>query len=198
MTMPEDLVELGRVVAAYGVRGLIKVQPHSSDAEALLAAKTWWLRAPLPPGRLGALPVAVPYQVVSSRAHADTVVAQLENLSDRNLAEALKAHTVWIPRSEFPAAGEDEYYWIDLVGCRLFGEHEGGPLLIGIVANVIDNGAHAVLQVQRHTEDERGELVPVLTEKGKIKEVLVPFVAAHVHTVDLPHKRLESNWPVEF
>ncbi|NYT81720.1 ribosome maturation factor RimM [Alcaligenaceae bacterium] len=198
MTMPEDLVELGRIVAAYGVRGLIKVQPHSADAEALLAAKTWWLRAPLPVGRQGALPLAKPYQVVSARPHADTVVAQLESLSDRNLAEALKGHTVWVPRSEFPAAEDDEFYWIDLVGCQLFGEHEGDPRLIGVVTGIIDNGAHAVLQVECRVQSDQGELVPVLTEKGKIREVLVPFVAAHVHTVDLQRKRLESNWPVEF
>lgn len=198
MIMPEDLVELGRIVAAYGVKGLVKIQPHSPDAEALLTAKTWWLRAPLPVGRQGALPLAKPYRVVSSRPHADTVVAQLEGLSDRTLAEALKAHTIWIPRSEFPAADDDEYYWVDLVGCHLFGEHEGESRLIGVVTAVTDNGAHAVLQVARHAQDAQGQLTPVLTDKGKIMEVLVPFVAAHVHTVDLPRKRLESNWPVEF
>jgi 16S rRNA processing protein RimM len=196
--VPEDLVEVGRIVAAYGVRGLIKVQPHSADAGALLAASIWWLRAPLPVGSSGALPLAVAHRVVSARPHSDTVAAQLENLTDRDVAERLKGHTVWTPRSDFPATEDGEYYWIDLVGCEVFGEHEGGPELIGLVTSVVDNGAHAVLQVGRHTRDSQGALLPVLNEKGKIREVLIPFVEAHVHTVDLQRKRLESNWPVEF
>src|SRR5690606_35135137 len=166
--IPEDLVEVGRVAAAYGVRGLIKVQPHSADARALLEATTWWLRAPLPPGSTGALPLPSPRIVVSARDHSDTVVAQPEDLSAPDVAERLKGHTIWAPRSEFPAAEEDEYYWVDLIGCEVFGEHEGSPQLIGLVMNVVDNGAHAVLQVGRHTRGPQGELVPVLNDKGKM------------------------------
>src|SRR3546814_10601219 len=69
--------------------------------------------------------------------------------------------------------------------------------LIGQVLDVIDNGAHAVLRVARAELDAEGNLVFLQTDKGKSIEVLVPFVAAHVHTVDLAEQRLDSNWPVE-
>ncbi|TEA77335.1 ribosome maturation factor RimM [Allopusillimonas ginsengisoli] len=194
---PADLVELGRIVSAYGVRGWVKVQPHSPGGEALLSGDIWWLRAPVPPGSTGALPLARPMRVTASRPQGATVVAQLDANTDRDVAEAFKAYTVWVSRADFPSSDEDEYYWIDLIGCSVFGEHEGQPALIGIVQDVVDNGAHGILRVVRHKADDSGVLQPLLSAKGRPLEELVPFVAAHVHTVDLSNKRLYSNWPVD-
>jgi len=54
-----------------------------------------------------------------------------------------------------------------------------------------------VLRVGRAVQGAQGVLIPLLNARGKPVEVLVPFVRAHVHTVDIAHKRLESNWPAE-
>jgi 16S rRNA processing protein RimM len=197
--VPADLVELGRIVSAYGVRGWIKIQPHSAQSEVLLSAAQWWLEAPAPPkGATGALPRAAPARVVAARPQGSSVVAQLEPVLDRDQAMALKGYAVSVPRSSFPSIADDEYYWIDLVGCLLFGEHDGAPTLIGTVTEVIDNGAHGVLRIARGTASEQGEVMPLLDARDRPLEVLVPFVEAHVHTVDLANKRLDSNWPVEF
>lgn len=185
-------------MSAYGVRGWVKVQPHSSDAHTLLAADVWWLQAPVPPGKTGALSSPRPARVLASRPQGATVVAQLDSVPDRDCAKTMKAHTVWVSREKFPAADDDEFYWVDLIGCLLFGEHEGQPALIGQVVEVIDNGAHGILRVARATQDTAGELTFVQSDKGRVEDVLVPFVRAHVHTVDLANKRLDSNWPVEF
>ena len=195
---PADLVELGRIVSAYGVRGWVKVQPHSSNSQVLLKSKTWWLQAPVPKIGLGALSLPYSVGVVACRPQGATVVAQLDAVAHRDQAEALKGHTVWVPRADFPPADDNEYYWVDLIGCRLFGDHDGQAALIGQVVDVVDNGAHAVLRVARATFDNEDNLVLLQTPRGKPIEVLVPFVAAHVHTVDLAAKRLDSNWPVEF
>ncbi len=195
--VPDDLVELGRIVSAYGVKGWVKIQPHSARAEVLLKAKRWWLQAPVPPGNTGALSRPFAASVFAARPHSATVVAQLDIVPDRDRAEALKGHTVWVPRTEFPAADDDEYYWVDLIDCQLWGELDGEPALIGKVIEVIDNGAHAILRVARASLDEHGVLTPLLNEKGRSVDVLVPFVSAHVHTVDIANKRLDSNWPVE-
>jgi 16S rRNA processing protein RimM len=195
---PADLVELGRIVSAYGVRGWVKIQPHSANSQVLLAAKTWWLKAPVAPGSTVAAKPAFKAGVKNCRPQGATVVAELDCVPDRDRAEAMKGHTVWVPRVDFPAADDDEYYWVDLIGCRLFGESDGRSALIGMVLDVVDNGAHAVLRVGRVVQDEHGKDAPILNDKGKQLEVLIPFVAAHVHTVDITNKRLDSNWPVEF
>jgi 16S rRNA processing protein RimM len=196
--VPTDLIELGRIVSAYGVRGWVKIQPHAAGSQVLSQAPVWWLKAPQPLAGSGALPVAVAFPVQQARVHGATVVGQLQGVPNRSAAEGLKAYTVWVPRSQFPAPEADEYYWVDLIGCRLYGLENDQQVLIGVVASVSDNGAHAVLLVDRATEANNGELVPVLAASGKPATVLVPFVQAHVHTVDLPNRLLISNWPADF
>ncbi|WP_397475452.1 ribosome maturation factor RimM [Pusillimonas sp.] len=197
---PQDIIELGRIVSAYGVQGWVKIQPHSSQAEVLLQTKDWWLKAPVPlVGGAGAFAPARLTKVSASRLHGATVVARLDASPDRNAAEALKGHTIWVSRSQFPAAEDDEYYWADLIGCRLYGQAEdGSPVLIGQVQNVSDNGAHALLHVARGHLDADGQITLLQNQKGRHIEVLVPFVEAHVHTVDIAGRRLDSDWPADF
>ncbi|MEO6986372.1 MAG: ribosome maturation factor RimM [Paralcaligenes sp.] len=196
---PEDLIELGRIVSAYGIKGWVKIAPHSTQAEVLLAANGWWLKAPAPVlGSAGVSSSARAAKVLDCRMQGTTVVAQLDLAPDRNGAEALKGYTVWVSRGLFPSSADDEYYWVDLIGCRLFGQDQGQSALIGKVLEVADNGAHALLRVERGVLDEHGSLVPLLGANGRAQEVLVPFVRAHIQAVDIVGKRIESNWPVDF
>ncbi|WP_043518852.1 ribosome maturation factor RimM [Achromobacter arsenitoxydans] len=195
---PTDLVELGRIIAAYGVKGWVKVQPHSANAEVLLSASQWWLTRPVPEMARGAVASApVAYKVQQVRSQGATVVAQLQGIADRDQAEALRGFSVQAPRGSFPAPEEDEYYWVDLIGCALYTSANGEPALIGVVGEVLDNGAHAVLKVLLQKAGAEGP-ESILDAKGRPAEMLVPFVRAHIHAVDLAARRIDSDWPVEF
>lgn len=198
--IPDDLVELGRIVSAYGIKGWVKIQPHSTEAEVLLDAEQWWLKAPAAPlERPGALSRPYPVKVLAARPQGSTVVARIDASPGRDAAEKLKGHSVWARRASFPPADDDEYYWVDLIGCLLFGDRNGSSALIGRVVEVIDNGAHAVLRVARAKAASEGTEPELLHDaKGRTVDVLVPFVNAHVHTVDIANKRLDSNWPADF
>lgn len=228
---PDDLIELGRIISAYGIRGWVKVQPHSAQAEVLRAAPVWWLCSPAPPAHLGAKvavgadasgyakksasaawqPMMQAYAVKQVRPQGATVVADLEGIADRDLAESMRGYTVHVSRKDFPLAHGDEYYWVDLVGCMVYGQPDElsstssshasqlSTALIGQVAEVIDNGAHALLRVLRlHVVDAQSEPVPLLDEKGRQQDVLVPFVAAHVQQVDIVARRIDTDWPLDF
>ncbi|MGO4305235.1 ribosome maturation factor RimM [Cupriavidus sp. RAF12] len=185
-SLPDDLVEVGYVGAAYGIRGWIKVLPHADDASALLHARRWWLlRAP----QAGVVSApaqqaeAVSVKIAQSREHSGTVVAQATGVSDRNVAEALKGRRVWVRRADFPAPEEDEFYWVDLIGCAVVNE-QGETL--GEVSGLIDNGAHQLLQVAYTLPD------------GKAAERLVPFVDAFLRTVDIAGKRIVVDWGLDY
>ncbi|QRQ86663.1 ribosome maturation factor RimM [Cupriavidus oxalaticus] len=184
--LPEDLVEVGYVGAAYGIRGWIKVQPHANDASALLHARRWWLLAPPQAGLVAAdaqqaQPVCV--KIAQSREHSGTVVANAAGVADRNLAEALRGRRVWIRRADFPAPEDDEFYWVDLIGCSV--SNEQGELL-GEVSGLIDNGAHQILQIAYALPD------------GKAGERLIPFVDAFLRTVDTAGKRIVVDWGLDY
>jgi 16S rRNA processing protein RimM len=213
---PSDLVELGRIAAAYGVKGWVKIQPHSADADVLLSAASvssaasspatssasapaWWLIRSVPSGAGGTPSTPRSYAVKAVRPQGSHIVAQLAGIDDRDQAEALRGMSVCMPRSAFPAPDEDEYYWVDLIGCSVFGEENGGSVLLGVVDEVVDNGAHALLKVLRQRQAAVGEgTEPILDAKGRPVETLVPFVHAHIRAVDLASRRIDSDWPLDF
>ncbi|GAA4419357.1 ribosome maturation factor RimM [Advenella faeciporci] len=196
MAIPDDLVELGRIVSAYGVRGMIKIQPHSAQESILLNVKEWWL-ARLSRAGVQQEPHRL-VRVLRARDHAGSIVAQLEGCDDRDQAEALKGTSIFVSRDCFPSAPDDEFYWIDLIGCSVYSAADSsGPVLLGVVHEVSDNGAHAVLHIGRQGVDEQGNLVFLKDDKGRVKEVLVPFVQAHVPFVDIKQKRIETDWPAD-
>ena len=198
--VPGDLVDLGRIVSAYGVRGWVKIQSFSPDADVLREARQWWLSRPLPPGVQGvsaSVPDSVRVQLI--RSQGSDLVAQLVDLDDRDQAEALKGHVISVSRALFPAADADEVYWVDLIGCQVFGvDEQGAEVLIGEVFEVLDNGAHGVLKVAVMRPDAAGILAPVLDTKGRPTDTLIPYVAAHIQSVDLPGRRITSDWPADF
>lgn len=197
---PTDLIELGRITGAYGVKGWVKIQPHSAQADVLLSISRWWLARPVPETAQGVAASAPSLiKVVVSRPQGATVVAQLAGIADRDQAEALRGTCIYAPRSDFPEPEVDEYYWVDLLGCALYGDHDGTPARIGLVDEVLDNGAHAILKVVRQRDTAAGEPPEtILDAKGRPAEVLVPFVRAHILGVDLPARRIDSDWPLEF
>lgn len=196
-TAPKDLIELGRIAGAYGIQGWVHVRPHSAEGSTLLDVTDWWLRPPAAVSGTHKTSSVRRVAVTGSRVHSDAIVARFADVPDRTLAEALKGWTVWVPRADFAPLDSDEYYWIDLVGCRIYGDDDGQQKLIGQVSSVTDNGAHGVLHVARAVADADDQLEFQKDAKGRQVEVLVPFVSAHVHTVDLENKRLISNWPVD-
>jgi len=193
----DRLLELGRITAAYGIKGWIKVQPHSAQAEVLLSARQWWLngsvRAPVGAAQRQAV------AVLAARMQGNAVVAQLQGVADRTQAEALRGQKVCVPRGAFPPPQEGEYYWVDLLGCLVYGEQDGQPVLLGRTSAVTDNGAHAILKVEKLApSSDDGERVALLDAKGRPVELLVPFVAAHLRAVDLAARRIDTDWPADF
>jgi len=197
--VPDDLVELGRISGAYGVKGWVKVQPHSAQADVLRRVKTWWLTRLAPETARGVVTSAPSAQrILQARSQGATVVAQLDGIVDRDQAELLRGCTVLVSRSAFPATSDDEYYWVDLIGCAFYSDEGGEPARVGIVDDVMDNGAHAILRVVlQHAPAPGAQPEPRLNAKGQPLEMLVPFVGAHILAVDLSARRIDSNWPTE-
>jgi 16S rRNA processing protein RimM len=111
----------------------------------------------------------------------------------------MRGYTVFVSRQYFPKAQADEFYWVDLVNCYVYSDAQ----LMGMVVEVVDNGAHAILRVNRlkldgdQTPSDIHIPQPLLDIKGRQDEVLVPFVAAHVQHVDIVARRIETDWPLD-
>lgn len=193
---PADLVEVGKIATAHGVRGWLKIQAYSNTPEALKKSPIWWLQAPNPVGSGAVCVTAV--KIKSCQSHGESILlANIQGLTDRDLALALRAYTVWLPRSDFPQAQSGEYYWVDLIGCKFYGLAGDQPVLLGQVDSVQENSAHAILTIALGDFD--GDVfTPRLDNKNRPIYTMVPFVQAHVHDIDLQTGQIHSNWPHDF
>mgnify|MGYP002784672289 CR=1 FL=1 len=183
---PEDAVEVGRIVDAWGIKGGFKVQPFSGDPQALFSSRRWFLRPP--DGRPGPKPAVVPPPVLrvgSAREQGDVIVATAHEIADRNAAEALRGCRVFVSRGSFPSTGDGEYYWVDLIGLDVV-NRDG--VALGRVADLLDTGAHSVLRVL--AEPAEAPAAPV--------ERLIPFVAAYIDAVELDRRRITVDWGLDY
>ncbi len=175
MQAPDDLTQVGYVSGAFGVTGSIRVTPFSSDADALLSVKTWWLDKPS----------LQSVSVRTAKMHGGDVVAQLVGTLGRDASEALKGAAVFIPRSEFPTLPADEFYWSDLNGLDVV-NLEGEAL--GQVSDMMHNGAQSILRITA-VPDAAAEKAP---------ERLIPFVDQFVKTVDQAGKKITVDWGLDY
>jgi 16S rRNA processing protein RimM len=178
--LPADAIEVGRIADAWGIKGWFKVLPHSASPEALFSSKRWYL---LPTER-GAKTFsgAMLLRVREAKEHSDTVVAQAQDVDDRTAAEALKGARIFVPRSSFPTAATDEFYWVDLIGLSVV-NREGVEL--GRVKELLSTGPQTVLVIE-------------YVEADKPAERMIPFVSAYVDTVDLSAKRITVDWQPDY
>lgn len=172
MNAPTDLIQVGHISGAYGIRGWVRVQPYSFDAESLLTIKKWWIDSP-------------EMHVVNVKQCKDTgdeLHVQFVGISDRNVAESLKGAGVFIERKLFPQTEEDEYYWVDLIGLPVLNQKQE---LLGVVSSLIDNGVHQVLIIKYKKGD-------------KLAERLIPFVNQYIKHVDLKAKQIIVDWELDY
>ena len=178
---PEGLIEVGHVLDAWGTRGWIKVAPDAAEPAALLKAPVWWLRSPSAAGAVRHL--ELPRRL--ARRHAQSVVALLDGISERDQAEALKSWSIHLRREDFPPPAGDEFYWVDLIGCEV-SNREGVPL--GRVVGLLASGAQSVLRLRR-PESEAPE---------QAAERLIPFVDAYIVSVELDARRIVADWQPDY
>ena len=178
--LPADAVEVGRIAEAWGVKGWFKVLPHSASPEALFSSRRWYL-LPTERGARTFSGTAL-LRVREAKEHSNTVVARAQDVEDRDAAEALKGARIFIPRSSFPTAGADEYYWVDLIGLEVV-NREG--LALGQVKDLLSTGPQTVLVIEYF-------------EHGKPLERMIPFVASYVDGVDLAARRITVDWQADY
>jgi 16S rRNA processing protein RimM len=163
--MPTDRIVVGRVGAAHGIRGDVRVKSFTAD--------------PLALGDYGPLttPEGRRLTVARVRDGGTVVIVGFAEIKDRTAAEALNGTDLLIDRNALPPSSDaDDFYVADLIG--LVVDLIDGVQL-GIVNAVQDFGA--------------GDLLDVIRPDGS--SVYVPFTRAVVPTVDLAGGRLVVDPP---
>ena len=165
--MTDELVAVGRVGPARGVRGDVFVEPWTDDPDARFVVGA----------QLGADPVSSgPLTVASASSAGGRLVVHFVGVDDRAAAEQLRGVRLMAAAGErAPIDDPDEFYATDL---------------IGLDAVTIDG---ADLGPVRDVLHAAGADYLVLELDGR--ERLVPFVSAIVPTVDIGGGRVVIDPP---
>lgn len=132
--MSDDLIQVGRVAGAFGVRGELRLTSFTADPLALIEYRDL-LREDGAPA----------LTITSGRATKGSVVVWTAQVQTREQAEALRGLKLYIRRADLPPPDEDEFYVTDLVGLRVETAH--GETL-GHVKAIQDFGAGDLLEIQ--------------------------------------------------
>lgn len=173
MSHASDNIVIGKVGAAYGIKGWVKINSYTDSPDGIFSYSPWFIG-----DKEG-------YIVELWREQGKGLVAKIAGVNSRDDAEAIKNLDIAILAQQLPELGEDEFYWRDLTGLKVINLN-GYDL--GTVKEVFNTGANDILNVKANARDAFGK-----------KERLIPFVYDSViHSVDLAEKVIKVDWDPEF
>jgi len=173
-TGQDDLVLVGKVSKAHGIRGELKVYPYSGDPEGFAASYHRLFLAREDGG------VPAQYLIERARIQGNQVLIQIENCSDRTTAQGFVGSRVCVLHEDLPELDDDEFYLQELLGKELV-DSEGKVL--GKTTRIVDGGGQNLLMILR---DGKEYLIPV------VGSFFVSIGSAQV-VCDLPVGLLEIN-----
>jgi 16S rRNA processing protein RimM len=165
----EARVVLGRVVAAHGIRGWLRVMSYTDPPDALLDYQRWLLTR--------ADGTETPYELRDAEFDGRHMRVALAGVDDRNAAELLRGCDVAVLRSELPPAAEREYYQQDLLGFEVRNLEGAG---LGVLSHFVEGAAQPLMVVQG------------------ARELWIPAVPLHLKRVDLAARQVVVDWPAEW
>lgn len=123
---------IATILTAHGVRGWVKLHWHGEDPLLALTYKTLYDKN----GRA--------FEVMEQRMQGKALAVKFKDIDDRGDVEKLRGTELFIARDRLPAAAENEFYHIDLIGLHVRstdGKH------IGTVRAIQNFGASDLLEV---------------------------------------------------
>ncbi|MEL6886233.1 MAG: ribosome maturation factor RimM [Pseudomonadota bacterium] len=164
--MPDELICVGVIGGAYGVRGEVRIKSFCAVPEDIESYSP-----------LSSEDGTRHFTLALIRPMKNGFVARLAEVATKEQADALKGVQLFANRDQLPGLPDDEYYYTDLVGLEVF---DTGGTSLGRVKSVQNHGASDLLEVHA---------------PGATATVLLPFTRAAVPTVDLASGRIVADPP---
>ena len=179
--MKDEWLEIGTIVAAQGIKGLLRVLPSTDFPARFEKPGQRWLQfdRKQPPRSVELLQGS---QIPGKNLY----LVQLAGIEDRTQAENLRGCKLLIAKSDRPELEEDEYHVSDLIDLEVYHQLTGEN--IGKVIDVFSAG-NDLLEIELYASPQ------VNKKKKKRPRVFIPFVKEIVPVVDLKARRIEIDPP---
>ena len=161
-----ERIKLGRINAAYGLKGWLKVYSDTDPIEQILSYSPWQLqrgeKEPTETEPQSGKELQV--EVEKGKIQGRSLIVLLAGVEDRTQAESMIGYEVWIDRAKLPGLEQGEYYWHQLEGLKVV--NQSGAVL-GKVDRFMETGANDVMVVKPVTGsiDDTERLIPFVQDK---------------------------------
>ncbi|WP_286882348.1 ribosome maturation factor RimM, partial [Pantoea sp. UBA5037] len=102
---PVNPLVLGKMGAAYGIRGWLKVFSSTEDAESIFDYQPWFIQ------RAGKWQQI---ELESWKHHNQDLIIKVKGVDDRDAAAQLTNCEIQVDSTQLPSLEEGDYYWKDL------------------------------------------------------------------------------------
>ncbi|MGN0484550.1 MAG: ribosome maturation factor RimM [Lachnospiraceae bacterium] len=164
----EDMLQVGVVTSAHGIRGEVKVFPTTDDAHRFKKLKSVYLDT-------GKSKQEV--TITSVKFFKNMVILKLDGVDDRDEAEKLRQAKLLVTRDAAVKLQKDEYFIADLIGLKVVSD-EGEEL--GSLDDVLQTGANDVYVVKHPGRPDllipaiKQCILEVKPQEGFVKVHLLP------------------------
>lgn len=135
MAAPDNRILMGKIGAAHGIKGEVRITTFTGDPEAIASY-----------GSLDTDREGLTVTIETARLNKNVLVARLKGVRDRNDAERLNGVSLFVDRSRLPDPDdEDDFYHADLIG--LDARLDTG-VSIGAVSALLNYGAGDLIEVR--------------------------------------------------
>ena len=135
MAAPANRILMGKIGAAHGIKGEVRITTFTGEPEAIASY-----------GALDTDRPGLTITIEAARLCKNVLVARVKGVRDRNAAELLNGVSLFVDRSRLPDPDdEDDFYHADLIG--LDARLDTG-VSIGEVSALLNYGAGDLLEVR--------------------------------------------------
>lgn len=164
--MTEKLVTVGKVVNSHGIRGELKIVPETDFPERFDVGNTLII--------VDSQNKQTPVTVKTSRLHKNVFIVLFDQFSNINDVEKYKGSLLKIEAKNQKPLEEGEYYYHEIIGCKVVTEEDQE---LGLISEVLTPGANDVWVVS--------------LPKGK--QLLLPVIDDVILKVDIPNKTIRIH-----
>jgi 16S rRNA processing protein RimM len=145
---PRELIRIGYVLGAHGVRGAIRIKLDNPASTALCSARRLLISQNHQ---------VTEYNLISSRAAGrGTFKVHVHGVSTAQEAAALRGAIVLVRTDQLPAKGAREFYYFETIGCHVV---TTSGVNVGQVEDIFSTAASDILVVRDCSTEH---LVPVV------------------------------------
>lgn len=175
MVDKSDLLVVGVVVQAHGIKGWVKVKSFTQPETNIFNYASCYL------DHQGSMRLV---EIEQGRPQGKALALKLKGIDDRNQSELLKRAQLLVPVEALETLSDDEFYWHQLEGLQV--RLSSTQQLLGCVDYMLETGSNDVIVV-RPNKDSIDD-----------KERLIPYRPDVVLKVDIDSQCMDVDWDLDF